>query len=325
MQTILVFFQNLHRRVQLSALDGKADVAHIIMSDGLQDNVDIDAVVCQKRKQTERMTRLVRNAHDSNSCCVFVAGYTADNHLFHRNNLLNLGSRISGQAGQHFQINVVLFCHLNRTVVQNLCAQRRQFQHFIKCDFLQLARIGYHTRICGIYTVYIGINLTQICAQRRRNGNRCRIRAAAPQRCDALMAVHTLKSCDNNNPMPIQQTANALRLHTMNAGCAVFQTRLNAGLPAGQTRGMIAQLFNRHREQRHRDLFACAEQHIHLSCRRLVCDFCCLFDKIVRGVALCGYHNNNLISGGRRSGYNIRDVKDAFCVRNGSSAELLHN
>ena len=139
------------------------------------------------------------------------------------------------------------------------------------------------------------------------------------------MAVDALETGNNDNAVLIQQAADTARFYLTDTGRAIGQVGFNACLPAGQTGCMIAQLIDCHCQQSHGNLFTCTQQDIHLTCRRIAGDFASLFDKIIGGIALCGYDNNNLISGSSRLGYNVGNVKNAFGIGYRRTAKFLHN
>ena len=161
--------------------------------------------------------------------------------------------------------------------------------------------------------------------QCRGNRNCGGIRTAAAERRDAVVAVDALEACDNDNAVAVEQALDALRSDRTDAGRAIVQVGLDASLPAGQAGRMEAELIDCHCQQSHGNLFACTQQDVHFTCRRIICDFCGLFNEIIGGIALCGYDNDNLISGLCRLGYNVGNIENTFGIRNRRTAEFLHN
>ena len=87
---------------------------------------------------------------------------------------------------------------------------------------------------------------------------------------------------------------------------------------------MVAELFNRHREQRDRDLLACREKHILLSARGVGVNFLLLFNENIGKITLSRNNNYNVVALGVGVCDDFRDVHYALGVTDRCSAEFLN-
>ena len=82
--------------------------------------------------------------------------------------------------------------------------QSCQIQHLIVSDLLELAGIRNLTRVSGINTVHIGIDLTGICMKCCCQCHCSGIRAASSQSCVVIVFIYALESGNNYDPAGIQ-------------------------------------------------------------------------------------------------------------------------
>ena len=209
--------------------------------------------------------------------------------------------------------------------MEHLCAQRRQLQHFVIGDSVQLTRIRHDTRVSGINAVHIRIDLAQVRAQHRRNRNRSRIRTAAAEGSHVAHLVDALKACHDADLSIIQLSAQALCRHALDPRIRIVAVGFQADLPAGQRNHGKAELLDRHGEQRHGNHLTGVQQDVHLALGRMIVQLRGLCDQVIRRVALRGYDDHYLVACLRRLGHDVRDILQALGVCNRSAAELLHN
>jgi len=129
------------------------------------------------------------------------------------------------------------FAHLNRTVVEHLRAERREFEHLVVGNILQFLRTGHLAGIRGIHPFDVGVNLAQIGVHLRRDGHCAGIRTAAAERSDIPIAVEALETGDYHNAPLIQRSADALRRQLLDPGSGISRVGIEARLPAEQRDG----------------------------------------------------------------------------------------
>ena len=114
-------------------------------------------------------------------------------------------------------------------------------------------------------------------------------------------------------------------VHALDARAAVRRGGGEARLPAEQGDDRVAELLDRHREQRSRNLLARREELVHLALRGLFVDFLRLCDEVVRRIALRGNNDHDVVARtvGRRD--DIGDVEQPLGVAHGRAAELLND
>ena len=85
--------------------------------------------------------------------------------------------------------------------------------------------------ICGVDTVYIGVDFTDIRVQFCCEGNSRRIGATTSERCDIIVFVDALEAGDNDNFVVIQLFADALGVDPFEARVLVIGSRVHRYLP----------------------------------------------------------------------------------------------
>ena len=209
--------------------------------------------------------------------------------------------------------------------MQHLAAERGQLQHLVIGDGVQLFRAVHPAGIGGVDAVHVGIDLTFVGAQHRRDRDRGGVATSAPQRRHVAVFVDTLEARNQDDAVLVQLPADALGGDGFDPCRAVGAIRIQFDLPAGQTDGGQAHFFQLHGHEGDGDLFADGEQHVHLPLGRIGIDLSCLFDQVVRGVTLGGEHDDDLVSGAISVGDDAGDALDLRGVRNGASAVFLNN
>ena len=109
-------------------------------------------------------------------------------------------------------------------------------------------------------------------------------------------------------------------------GLAVGAVGDDAGLAAGERPGLLAEVADRHREQRHRDALARGQQHVELAARRAAGETCWARSmQLVGGVAHRGDHDDDVVAGPLGVDDPLGDPLDAVGVGDGGAAVLLHD
>ena len=83
--------------------------------------------------------------------------------------------------------------------MHDLRAEAGQFEHLIVGDLVELLRGGDDARVGGIDAIHIGVNLAQVCLERRGQGDGCQIRAAAAQGGNLTLDGLALEAGDDDN------------------------------------------------------------------------------------------------------------------------------
>ena len=158
---------------------------------------------------------------------------------------------------------------LDRPVVHHARPQAGQLQHFVVADPLDASGFGQQPRIGRVDAVDVGIDFAGLGVQHRRQGHGRRIAAAAAQRGDVVILVDSLKSGGDHDLAFVQRLPHAIGRDRLDAGLGVGAVGLDADLSAGQADRLMPERMDGHGHQRHADLLAGGEQHVHFAGRRL--------------------------------------------------------
>ena len=129
--------------------------------------------------------------------------------------------------------------------------QSCQIQHFIVSDLLKLAGIRNLTRVSGINTVHIGIDLTGICMKRCRKSYGCGIRTATSKCGIVIIFINALEACDHNDPAVIQLSADTCRIDLFQACATVCTCCVHSHLKGVQGNSRYSQTVHSHGHQCH--------------------------------------------------------------------------
>ncbi len=140
-----------------------------------------------------------------------------------------------------------LHTYFDRTPVHDFRAERRHPQHLIVADGVKLAGVRHQARIGRVNAVHVGVNLARLGSQRRRQGNRRGVAAAAPQRGDVHIIGDALKAGHDHDPAAVEHLADAGGIDRADAGFGVRTVRQQPDLGTGHADGLIAGFVNRHR------------------------------------------------------------------------------
>ena len=210
--------------------------------------------------------------------------------------------------------------------VQDLGAGGGQFQHFLAGDRVDLLGGGNHARVGGVDAVHVGVDLADVGFQGGGQGHGGGVRAAAAQGGDFVGgAAHALEPGHDGDVALVQGRADAVRIDVDDARLAVDAVGDHAGLGAGEGLGGGAELVDGHGQQGHGDAFAGGEEHVHFAGGGGVGDLAGEVQEFVGGVAHGGDHHDHFVAGPLGVHHALGDALDAVGVRNGGTAELLHD
>lgn len=138
------------------------------------------------------------------------------------------------KAGKHLHTHALTHGKAYAACLQHLGANRCQFQHFFIRNFVQLARLGHDSGICGVNTIHICVDIAPICLNSgsKRHGG-C-IRATTPQRGYAAIWPHTLKASYNRHHAFGHAAQQTCAIYRIEASLAMQGIRKNGHLPSGK-------------------------------------------------------------------------------------------
>ena len=154
---------------------------------------------------------------------------------------------------------------LDRAQLQHLRARGRHLEHLLEAHERQLAGVRDDPRVGGEHARDIGVDLAHLGADRRRQRDRGRVRAAAPERRHIAARRDSLKAGDEHDPVLVQRLADAVRAHIEDPCLRVGRVGDDPCLRSGQRDRAVAEVVDRHRAQRAGDPLARREQHVHLA------------------------------------------------------------
>ena len=121
-----------------------------------------------------------------------------------------------------------------------------------------------------------------------------------------------------------QRLADAVAAHLDDLGLAVLGVGEDPGLAAGEAHRGLAEVLDRHREQRHRDALTGGEQHVHLAATGVARDVARQPHEIVGRLAHGRDHGDDVVARTARSDDVIGHGPDAIRVGDRGPAELLN-
>jgi hypothetical protein len=152
---------------------------------------------------------------------------------------------------------------------EDLRAARRHLEHFLVADAVDLAGARDDARVGGEDAIDIGVDLTGIRAERGRECDGGRVRAAAAERGDVLGVLRdALEPGDDRDVALADRVGDPARGHVDDPGAAVGRVGDHTGLRAGEGPRFEALVGDRHGQQRHRDPLTRGQQHVELARRR---------------------------------------------------------
>ena len=200
---------------------------------------------------------------------------------------------------QYAQRNVVLAGELHRTDLQHLGTEAGHFQHLFKGDLVQTLGHGHHTRVSGIDTVHIGVDLAFIGLQRRCQCHAGGVRTATPEGSDVALLVHTLEACYNYHATGLQIRTDFLIVDLQNARLGMRAVGQDAHLTASVGHRWHTALVQRHGQQGDGHLLTGGHDHIQLTRERLLITTDCL-GQIDQAIGLAAHgrqHHHQVVAG----------------------------
>ena len=134
-----------------------------------------------------------------------------------------------------------------------------------------------------------------------------------------------LEAGDDRDAPVVERLRDPARRDVDDPRLAVRGVGDDAGLRAGERARLVAEVGDRHREQRHRDALAGGQQHVELARGRQRGDLLGEVDQLVGGVAHRGDDDDDVVAGLPGVDDPLGDPLDALGVGHGRAAVLLHD
>ena len=236
------------------------------------------------------------------------------------------GAFLLAEGGAHVDGHVVAAGVLDAAQVQDLGARGGHLQHLLGGEPVELAGGGHDPRVGGEDAVDVGVDLAHLGTERGRQRHRGGVGRAAAERGDVLGVLgDALEAGHDGDVAGPDGVLDPARRDVDDLGLAVRGVGDHAGLGAGERLRLVAELGDRHRDQRHRDPLAGGEQHVELARRRQRRHLLGEVAQLVGGVAHRGDDHDDVVA--RPAGVDdpLGDPLDAGRVRDRRSAVLLHD
>ena len=154
-------------------------------------------------------------------------------------------------------------------ICSTLAPERRQLEHLLVADAVDLARRRAHVRIGGVDAVDVGVDLAGVGLERRRDRHRRGVRAAAAERGDVALLVDALEAGDHRDlPLaPAPRGCGSASMLLMRALVNALSVRIRHWWPR-KLRRLAALRLDGQRDQPDGDLLAGGDDHVLLALAR---------------------------------------------------------
>ena len=205
---------------------GEGDVGRAAGGHVLDDEVDVDVGLGQRREHLGRFADLVGKVVDGHLRVVESVGHTGNDRLFHASVFLSYQCAGGvGETGAYPQGHVEAAGHLDAAQHHDLGAARGEFQHLVVGDEVELAGLGDDARIGGVDAVHVGEDHAGFGAQSGRQGDGGGVGAAAAERGDVLVGRDALEAGHQDDLVFLEGLLDALRPDVEDLGLGVRRCR----------------------------------------------------------------------------------------------------
>jgi hypothetical protein len=111
------------------------------------------------------------------------------------------------ETGQHPKFHAVAHRQFHRPGLQHLRAQRRQFQHLLEGDPVELPGLRGDPRVGGVDPVHIGVDVAALRPEGGGEGHGGGVRPAAAQRGDPSLGADPLEARDDGHAHALGRTS----------------------------------------------------------------------------------------------------------------------
>ena len=222
--------------------------------------------------------------------------------------------------------NVVAACVFHAAQHQHLGAAGRHLEHLFEGDRVELAGVVHDPGIRAENAVHIGVDLADVGVQRRGQGDRGGVRAAAAQRGDVPgVLADALESGDQHDAPFVERGLQPSRRDFDDLRVAVGAGGDDTGLRTGERPGLRAERFDGHGHQRIGDALAGGQQHVEFPGRRDRAHLLSQVHQVVGGVAHRRDHHDDVVALLLGLDDALGDAADPVGVGHRGSAVLLHD
>jgi hypothetical protein len=215
---------------------------------------------------------------------------------------------------------------LDAAQVQDLGAARCHLEHLLVGETVELACGGHDSRVGGEDAVDVAVDLAHLGAEGRGQRDGGGVGGAATQRGDVLGVLgDALEPGHDGDRARLDRVDDAPGRDVDDLGPAMGGVGDDTGLRAGEGPGVVAQLGDGHREQRHRDALAGGEEHVELTGRRQWCHLLGEVAEVVGRVAHRRDDHDHVAAGPFGVDDALGDALDAGRVGHRRAAVLLHD
>jgi hypothetical protein len=213
---------------------------------------------------------------------------------------------------------------LHRPRLEHRGARLGHLEHLLVPDRRQPAGVGDHPRVGGEHGRDVGEDLALAGVERRRDGDRRRVRAPSAQCRHVAVGRHPLEARDQHDRSVGQCFADAVRLDADQPGVAVAGVGADPGLRSRQRHRVGAELGHRHRRQRAGDRLTDRQQGVELPQRRPRRHRVRLVDELVGGLPHRRQNRHDPAAGALCGDHAFGHRAQAVVVCDGGPAELPH-
>src|SRR3954471_1859214 len=170
-------------------------VGGVLVRDVLHDHVDVHALGRDRLEDARRHAGPVRHVVDRHLRLLGIERDPADQHAFHLF-LAPLRHPCTGgvvERRANVDLDAVSPSHLDGTRLQHLRARRRELQHLVVAHHVDLARTRDDPRIGREHPVDVGVDLTDVGADRAGHRDGGEVGSTAAERRDLVVARQTLE------------------------------------------------------------------------------------------------------------------------------------
>ena len=192
----------------------EGNIRHARLTHVLDDHVDIDVGLGHRPEEFGCNTWFIRHAHNRDFGLIPIAGDSRHRNRFHILIFTRHECPLSFfEAGVHLHRHVELRGKFDGAALQHFGTQTGHFQHFLIGNLVDSSSHRHNVRVGGVDAIDVGKDDAPISLQRRRQRNRCQIRAATPQRRDIRLLVDPLKAGNHWNDPFAQGLADSIGTH----------------------------------------------------------------------------------------------------------------
>ena len=154
---------------------------------------------------------------------------------------------------------------LDRPEREHAAARRGHLEHLVVGDARQHPGVRHNPRIRGVDARHVRVDLAGLRAERGRQRDGRRVRAAPAERRDVPRGRDTLKAGDDGDVAGLDRGPEPVGADVEDLRPGVGRVGDDPGLGPREADGRLAPVDDRHAQQRDRRPFTGCQQHVHLA------------------------------------------------------------